>query len=58
MDLIPYDRYDITDKCTVCYSSAMICSLRQYKDIFLLCCDLLAVRSYRKVDGEPVSSHY
>ena len=56
---MPYDRYDNTDKFTICYSSAMIPSPRQYKDIFRLCCDLLAVRSYRNVvDGEPVSGHY
>ena len=43
---------------TALKNSAMILSPRQYKD-FLLCCDLLFVRSYRKVmDGEPVSSHY
>jgi hypothetical protein len=56
---MPYDRYDSTNKFTICYSSAMIRNPHQYKDIFRLCCGLLAVRSYRNVvGGEPVSSHY
>jgi hypothetical protein len=40
---MPYDRYDSTDKFTMRYSSAMIRSPLQYKDIFRLCCDLFFV---------------